>query len=191
MPVDGSQPVFFICTQLGKENLSLVLFKECKRNYHFSMPKENSRGRAPNRGRSEKKKQKSSEAKPSLQGFQTLSQVSGAPLKSVHHSRIPVAPVKSVREPHTICPICGQKINLISEALTDPKGEYVHFDCVIKQLRERYRPRENQTISYVGRGNFALCEKGADGKWSIVERIQYESGESVEKLRSYVESLKG
>lgn len=153
--------------------------------------KENNRGRTLQKGRPEKKKkQKNSEPNPSLQGFQTLSQVSGVPVKSVYHSKLSVAPVKSVREPHSICPICSQKINLISEALTDPRGEYVHFDCVIKQLRERYRPRENQTISYVGRGNFALCEKNEEGKWSIVERIQYESGESVEKMRSYVESLK-
>ncbi len=156
------------------------------------MAKENNRGRSQGKQRPEKKKKnrKSSEQKNTIQGFSTLSQVSGAPLKSVHHSKIQVPPPKSVKEPHTICPLCGQKINLISEALTDPKGEFVHFDCVIKELRERYRPRENQTISYVGRGNFALCEKDEENKWTIVERIQYESGESVEKMRSYVESLK-
>ncbi|MCR5732038.1 MAG: hypothetical protein K6G51_03755 [Sphaerochaetaceae bacterium] len=142
--------------------------------------------------KSEKKKNKTKnvEQNAKLVGFSTLSQVSGLPTKTVYHSRLQVIPEKSVKEPHVICHICKEKINLISEALTDPSGEYVHFDCVIKELRESYKPRGNQTISYVGRGNFALCEKDENGKWTIIERIPYESGESVEKMKSYVESLK-
>lgn len=169
-----------------------TLFNCMKTNYHLAMPKENNRGRMHSKQRPDKKikKNKNVEQNSKLVGFSTLSQVSGLPPKTVFHSRLSVPPEKVVKEPHVICHICKEKIDLISEALTDPSGEYVHFDCAIRTLKESYRPRENQTISYIGRGNFALCEKTEDGKWMIVERIPYESSESNEKMKNYVESLK-
>lgn len=121
-----------------------------------------------------------------LNGFSTLNQVTGVPKPHSFHSRIPLLPVQTVKETGDVCAICGRKIDTIAAAMLSPEGQTVHFDCVLDQLKKDNPVRDNQTISYVGKGSFAICEKGEDGKWTIVSRIQYETPEANQRFREYV-----
>ena len=51
-------------------------------------------------------------------------------------------------------------------------------------------PKENQVVSYIGSGNFGLCEKNQDGKWVILKTINYESSEKNKEMKAYIEGLK-
>jgi hypothetical protein len=123
----------------------------------------------------------------SQSNFSSLNQVAGVPEKKKHHSDLPVSEPKVLTEPGTICPVCGKKIDNIGLAFANASGEYVHFDCVLDSLKATHKLAGNQTISYIGTGNFAICEKGEDGKYTIVERIPYESSEQTNRLRSFIE----
>lgn len=125
-----------------------------------------------------------------LNGFSTLNQVTGVPKPHSYHSRIPLLQVQNIRETGDICPICGKRIDSIASAMLSPEGKPVHFDCVLEQLKEQNPLRDNQTISYVGKGSFAICEKNDEGKWSIVTRIQYENPEANQRFREYIEENK-
>ena len=59
-----------------------------------------------------------------------------------------------------------------------------------ERIKEANPVLENQTISYIGKGEFALCQKDEEGKWTIVRRIPYESGENYAKMKSFVEENK-
>lgn len=125
-----------------------------------------------------------------ISGFSTLSQVAGVPLARPYRSNIAVLPVKTVNEPHLTCPVCGEPIEVIAEAMTNAQGAYVHFDCVLNELKASETLTENQTISYLGSGTFGVCEKGEDGKYFIVKRIDYENHEKFSAMKNFVESLK-
>ena len=138
----------------------------------------------------QKKESSRKKNKSAISGFATLTQVAGIPTYREHHSSIPILPVKTVKEPGIICSICGEKIDTIATAVTNPKGEYVHFDCALAEIKEHERPNDNQTISYIGCGNFGLCEKNSEGKWTILKTISYESSEKNKAIKAYVEGLK-
>jgi hypothetical protein len=108
----------------------------------------------------------------------------------VHHSNLPIMEPHQIKEPLPVCPLCGQAIPNIAEAITGPDGSYCHFDCVVTQLKEQEKPKENQMISYIGSGSFALVEKGSDGKYTIVKRIEYEKREAFDAMKKYVEATK-
>lgn len=156
------------------------------------MKKDNRRRPQGQPGNSKKKKNSKNAAQDNrLNGFSTLNQVTGVPKPHSFHSRIPLLPVQTLRETGDICPICGKKIDSIASAMLSPEGSPVHFDCVLEQLKSQNPLRENQTISYVGKGSFAICEKGDDGKWSIISRIQYETPENNLRFREYVGENRG
>ena len=97
---------------------------------------------------------------------------------------------KIVKEPFDTCAICGERIESVANAMYSPEGQLVHFDCVLEKLKGENPLEEGQVLSYSGHGNFAVFEKDGDGKWIVVRRIQYEDGERLEKIRSYVEENK-
>lgn len=125
-----------------------------------------------------------------LVGFRTLDQVVGAPKSHSYHSKLPVMEPKIVKEPFDTCAICGERIESVANAMYSPEGQLVHFDCVLEKLKGENQLEEGQVLSYSGHGNFAVFEKDGDGKWIVVRRIQYEDGERLEKIRSYVEENK-
>ena len=134
---------------------------------------------------------KNRQKKQSVSGFSTLNQVAGVPKRRQYHSEIPVPEAKSVREPEgIICPFCNMPIDSIASAVVNPDGTYSHFDCVLNSIRETEKPAENQTVSYIGSGNFALCEKNENGGYTILKRISYEAPESHKKLVDFVGELK-
>ena len=86
--------------------------------------------------------------------------------------------------------MCGKPIPLIANALTHPEGGYCHFDCVLASLAEREHLKENQKVSYIGRGTFAVAEKNDEGSYTFVKRIEWESSESFAAMKKYVEEIK-
>ena len=138
------------------------------------------------KGKAKKKGRAKAQA---ISGFSTLSQVSGAPLARSYHSSIPLVPQKSVIEPLGVCSICGEKIQSIAECFSLETG-YAHFDCVLDRIKSSEHLSEDECISYVGSGAFAVCRKGEDGKYTIEKRIEVENKDKYNQFKTYVESLK-
>lgn len=123
-------------------------------------------------------------------GFSTLNQVTGAPDSKPYHSKLEVYEPKTLVEPKNICAMCNKPIENIATALLDANNNYVDFDCVLETLKEKTPLAANQSISYIGTGNFAVVEKDEEGKYTIVNRISYEKYEQLNKLRDYIEENK-
>ena len=139
----------------------------------------------PSRQKDKKKKKNSG-----ITGFSTLNQVAGVPKPSEHHSSIPVDTPKRIREPQPVCSYCGKEIENIAEAFTASDGSYVHFDCVISRIKEAERPKEDETVSYIGSGNFALIGKDEEGRYKIIKTIPFETPDKTKAMKEYIESLK-
>lgn len=92
-------------------------------------------------------------------------------------------------EPKPLCTICDKEIEAISIAISDGENNFKHFDCVLKSLGENKDIKENQKISYIGRGNFALVEKN-EGKWTIIETFNLETPEAFACQKKYIQTLK-
>ena len=98
--------------------------------------------------------------------------------------------VPQVNEPKPVCRICGQTIDFIAEAISESDGGFSHFDCVLNKLRQEYQVKEDETLSYVGHGNFAVFCKDDEGKLVIKTRIPYESKDSYDSAKKFVEGSK-
>lgn len=98
--------------------------------------------------------------------------------------------VPTVVEPHPECAICGQVIESISEAISEGGGKYSHFDCVLKKISEEEHIGENEKVSYVGHGSFAVVSKDEEGRFFIKKRIPYEEKETYEAMKKFVEGAK-
>ncbi len=155
------------------------------------MGKNNNKG---NRNAQDNKKKNSSGKKrakrQAVSGFSTLNQVAGVPKRREYHSDLPIDKVKKLEEPSgIICALCGKPIETIADSFTYNDG-YVHFDCALDKIKESEQLKDNQTISYIGSGSFGVCEKGDDGKYTIIKKIAFESSESLGKMQEYIEGLK-
>ena len=98
--------------------------------------------------------------------------------------------VPQVNEPNPICCICGKTIETIADAISEANGGYSHFDCVIAKIKEQERVSDDETVSYIGHGNFAVLTKDEEGKYTIKTRIPYESKDSYDAFKKYVEGTK-
>lgn len=98
--------------------------------------------------------------------------------------------VPQVVEPRPNCSLCGQPIELISEAISEPNGGFSHFDCVIEKLKEREHVIPPDSVSYVGHGSFAVVSKDENGNYIIKNRIQYESNDDYSRMKKQVEEAK-
>ena len=98
--------------------------------------------------------------------------------------------VPQVNEPNPICSSCGKQIETIADAISEADGGFSHFDCVIAKIREQERVSEGETVSYIGHGNFAVFVKDEEGKYTIKTRIAYESKDSYDAMKKYVEGTK-
>lgn len=154
--------------------------KNNRENKYRSNSNQSLKGKAKKKGRTKQAP---------ISGFSTLSQVSGAPIIRSYHSSIPVLNPKTVIEPYPVCTICSNKIETIADSFSYNDG-YAHFDCIINLLKEREVLKENETISYVGSGSFAICLKNEDGTYSIEKKIEIENKDTFLKSKNYVESLK-
>lgn len=106
------------------------------------------------------------------------------------HMTFDDVPVPQVNEPRPECRICGKPIEFIAEAISEADGGFSHFDCVIEKLRKQEDVKEGEYISYSGHGNFAVFTKDEDGHYVVKTRIPYESKESFDSAKKYVEGSK-
>ena len=76
------------------------------------------------------------------------------------------------------CARCGKEIAELASALADRQtGEPVHFDCVLEMLKEQERLKENERLTYIGQGKFAVLhfENPRDTRhFTIVKTIEWE-----------------
>lgn len=112
------------------------------------------------------------------------------PEKKPFHSNLPQLPVKRVTEPLEVCKICGEVIDVIASAMTHPQGGFCHFDCVVNQIAAEQPLAENQKVSYIGRGTFAVVEQKEDGTFTFQRRIIWENAETFEQMKKFVEAAK-
>ena len=77
-----------------------------------------------------------------------------------------------------ICARCGKPIKDISAALADKTdGKPVHFDCVLNFLKQNEVLHENEAISYIGQGRFAVIKYASMvtmKEFTIVRIIEWE-----------------
>lgn len=104
-------------------------------------------------------------------------------------SSLPPLPIKKVKEPLLKCSYCDKVISNIANAI---KGDdcYYHFDCILDKIKEDYKVKETQSVSYIGRGSFAIVEKDSEGKLNFVETIQIETPQQFDLMKKYVEEVK-
>lgn len=86
--------------------------------------------------------------------------------------------IKELKQREIVCSKCGKRIEDISSALADKNtGAPVHFDCVLEELQQREPLQENQRVTYIGQGRFAVVHfpNAHDTKnFSIVRIIEWE-----------------
>lgn len=86
--------------------------------------------------------------------------------------------IKELKQREVTCPICGKSIDDLASALADKRtGEPVHFDCVLEELQNRETLGENQQVTYIGQGRFAVVHfpnMQDTRKFSIVKIIEWE-----------------
>lgn len=65
--------------------------------------------------------------------------------------------IRELKQKQPVCPRCGQPITDTASALAEhTTGEPVHFDCVLAHLKETETLKENERITYIGQGRFAV-----------------------------------
>jgi len=88
-----------------------------------------------------------------------------------------IAKEKAIRDfkaRQVICPMCGQPITELSSALADKTtGVPVHFDCVLTALGKNEQLKDNERLTYIGQGRFAVLsfENPRDLRHFKIERI--------------------
>ena len=86
--------------------------------------------------------------------------------------------IKELKQREVICPKCGKPIEDLVSALADKNtGAPIHFDCVLADLKERESLGENQQVTYIGQGRFAIVHfpnMQDTKKFSIVRIIEWE-----------------
>lgn len=97
--------------------------------------------------------------------------------------------------PKPICPLCGQKINMLSTAISVTENQVPgHFECVIRYIAETENPKANEKIVYLGKGEFGIVKftgGGKDSKFKIRKRITFEkSDEPIAWRREISKNLK-
>lgn len=100
-------------------------------------------------------------------------------------------PLKRLKEPMPDCLLCGKPIESIAQALGgEVEGTFAHFDCVLEKIRSEEELQAGQTLSYIGKGTFAILEPSEEQGFTIVKRIVYESPESNAYVKQFVEEAK-
>lgn len=92
-----------------------------------------------------------------------------------------------------ICPRCSQPITDLPSALADKSsGAPVHFDCVLQFLQNAEELKQNEKITYIGQGRFAVTffENPHDlRKFSIVRLIEWEDRDKAYDWRETISGL--
>lgn len=150
-----------------------------------TQPSSNDKNRR-NKKYKKKNKRKNSKNKKSLtEGKDLLPRQNNVTPKST----LPPVDIKRVKEPLVECAFCKKTIKNIANAINGD-DVYYHFDCVLKKIKEDYKVKENQKVSYIGRGSFAIIENDEEGKIKFIETIQFETPKQFDIMKKYVEENK-
>ncbi len=158
-----------------------------KQNPSANQPKRDT----SNRKRDRKRKKRGTKPKgaPNLEK-KPMNTLLPSQTKVPYRSSLPPLPVKRIEEPLLECPLCGKVIENIASALTHPDGGFCHFDCVLEKLSNDEHLTEKQKVSYIGRGTFAVVEENDETGFSFTKRIIWETPESFDIMKKYVEANK-
>ncbi len=76
-----------------------------------------------------------------------------------------------------ICFICNKPISNTHDIVNNKEEKKAHFNCVIKDLSKKENLKKNQSIIYIGGGNFAIVEYYNKNLYDfkIVKKINYEN----------------
>ena len=89
-----------------------------------------------------------------------------------------------------ICARCGKPIKDISAALVDkPDGKPVHFDCILNFLKQNETLHENEAVTYIGQGRFAVIKYASMvtmKEFTIVRIIEWEDKNQRAEWRSTI-----
>lgn len=100
--------------------------------------------------------------------------------------------VKSNFSPH-ICEYCNQPIEELSSAIAAKEsGNPAHFDCVLSKVNSSEKLSENEKITYIGQGRFAVVffENPHDLRhFTIKKIIEWESRETKYEWRSEITNI--
>lgn len=160
---------------------------EKRANTGAGQPRRNHKDR---RNRSKKQAKAKQAQKDTSSKSKKSTVVTEQPKKPVFQSTLPQVPVKRVNEPLESCKLCGEVIDVIASAMTHPEGGFCHFDCVLNAIAQESHLTENQKVSYIGRGTFAVVQTNEDGSFSFIKRIVWENPETFEQMKKYVEAAK-
>lgn len=101
--------------------------------------------------------------------------------------------IAEIKAREVVCPMCGQAITDISSAMADKaSGKPVHFDCALNKVKESEKLSENEKISYIGQGRFAVLyyENMRDQRtFSIKKIIEWEDREQQSEWREELSGL--
>jgi hypothetical protein len=118
------------------------------------------------------------------------SQVGKKKRRPVSSLQLPIK-VPRVQEPLPTCALCGKPIQAISQSISGPvAGELNHFDCVLRKIEDEEKLLPHQKISYIGRGTFAIVDKDEEGKMVFVKQIVFETPETFNAMKKFVEGNK-
>lgn len=152
-----------------------------------NLPKKDS----SNRKRDRKRKKRGSKAKGTPEATKKpKNTLLPSQTKVPFHSSLPPLPVKRIEEPLLECPLCGEVIENIASALTHPEGGFCHFDCVLEKISKDEHLTDKQKVSYIGRGTFAVVEEDEEKGFSFTKKIIWETPESFDIMKKYVEANK-
>jgi hypothetical protein len=80
------------------------------------------------------------------------------------------------------CTLCNKIIKEMNTAIkhkNEDEDEYLHFDCAVRDIREKEKPYPNEKICYLGKGSFGIVKflsySSSPIKFLIKKRIQYET----------------
>ncbi|MEL3906394.1 MAG: hypothetical protein P1P65_05125 [Treponema sp.] len=86
--------------------------------------------------------------------------------------------VQAPESAEALCGRCGKPIKDISAALADKAdGNPVHFDCVLNFLKNSETLQENEALTYIGQGRFAVIKYASMvtmKEFTIVRIIEWE-----------------
>ena len=89
--------------------------------------------------------------------------------------------IKAFKSRSVVCEICGQPLNEMGTAFANRgSGNPVHFDCVLRKISEGEKLSQNDRMTYIGNGKFAVLhfENPHDMRhFSIVKTIEWEGRE--------------
>ena len=101
--------------------------------------------------------------------------------------------IQEFKQKQIICARCGEPISDVISALADREtGNPVHFDCVLDYLRETEHIKENESITYIGQGRFAVVvfENPHDLRYfTIVRVIEWEPRDKQYEWRTQIAGL--